>query len=91
MLFVVLYLICINMISFALFRLDKSRAVKRQWRIPEKTLLFAALIGGAFGAETGMLCFRHKTKHARFRIGIPAIIILHLLIGISISLSDISF
>lgn len=89
--YVLFYLICVNIVSFVLFGLDKSRAVRRQWRISEKTLLLTALIGGSLGAEAGMLCFRHKTKHARFRIGIPAVIIVQLLIGIGLSLSDISF
>ena len=89
--YVLFYLICVNIVSFVLFGLDKSRAVSRQWRISEKTLLLTALIGGSLGAEAGMLCFRHKTKHARFRIGIPAVIIVQLLIGIGLSLSDISF
>lgn len=91
MTYVLFYLICVNMLAFTLFGMDKSRAVRRQWRIPEKTLLLTALIGGSLGAEAGMLCFRHKTKHARFRIGIPAVIIVQLLIGIGLSLSDISF
>lgn len=91
MAFFVFYLIFVNVLSFLLFGADKSRAVNRERRIPERTLLFTALIGGSLGAETGMLCFRHKTKHARFRIGIPAVLITQLLIGINILLSDISF
>lgn len=78
MIYIVFYLIFINILSFLLFGADKSNARKKRWRVPERTLFFLVLLGGGIGAETGMLCFRHKTKHARFLIGIPFIILLQL-------------
>jgi len=64
-----------NMIAFCLMGLDKRRAKRNAWRIPEKTLfLFAALMGG-IGGTAGMFFFRHKTKHWTFRIGFPALAI----------------
>lgn len=71
-----IYFIFINLFTFLTFGLDKYRAVKKRWRIPERRLFLLAAAGGSLGAETGMLVFRHKTKHARFIFGIPAILLL---------------
>lgn len=68
------------LISFCQFGIDKSKARRGKWRIPEKTLLITAAVGGAIGAWVGMQVFRHKTQHARFKYGIPAIIIAQMLI-----------
>ena len=65
------YLAVINVIAFGLYGLDKYRAMNNMWRIPEKTLLGVAAIGGAYGAYLGMRIFRHKTKHLKFQIGVP--------------------
>ena len=56
---------------------DKSRARKREHRIPEKTLFITAWLGGALGMLLGMQIFRHKTKHRAFTVGIPMILLLH--------------
>ena len=72
------YLLVINLIAFAMYGLDKQRAIKDKWRIPEKTLLLVALFGGGVGAFAGMQTFRHKTKHWKFLIGVPACILLHI-------------
>ena len=77
-----IYLLCVNVIAFAMYGIDKRKAVKDQWRIPEKTLLLAALIGGAVGAFAGMQIFHHKTKHWKFILGVPACMILHIVLGI---------
>lgn len=70
------YLIAINLIGcFAMF-LDKQKAKRGAWRIPEKTLFLFALLGGAFGTTMGMHLFRHKTKHWYFRFGMPLILLL---------------
>ncbi len=61
----------INIISFAVCGADKAKAVKRKFRVPEKTLFLLSMFGGAFGFYMGMLVFRHKTKHLRFSLGIP--------------------
>lgn len=76
-----IYLLLINCIGFALFGIDKSRARRHAWRIPELRLFLAALLGGAAGCLLGMLIFRHKTRHIQFVIGIPAILIAELLIA----------
>ncbi len=77
---VIAWLVIINLIAFAIFGIDKKRAKKGQWRIPEKTLFLSAILGGSIGAILGMYIFRHKTKHWYFQIGIPAILILQIVI-----------
>lgn len=71
-----LYLIIINIITFALYGLDKWRAMTRQWRIREKKLIGLALIGGSVGAMIGMTIFHHKTRKWYFKLGIPAILVI---------------
>jgi len=72
------YLALINLTAFILYGADKKKAKRGQWRIPEKTLLGVAVIGGSAGAILGMFLFRHKTKHWYFRYGLPAILIVQL-------------
>lgn len=72
----IIYMIIINIIAFFLYGYDKHRAVKNQWRIPEKTLILFAVIGGAFGAGLGMLIFHHKTKKMKFYLTVPLFIII---------------
>ena len=72
------YLILINALGFLIMLVDKRKAIKNRWRIPEKTLFLIALLGGSLGMLGGMNCFRHKTKHKRFTIGIPLILFLQL-------------
>lgn len=73
-----IYIILINLIAFVVFGIDKRKARKGQWRVPESTLFILALIGGSIGALLGMLAFRHKTKHRKFTIGIPLILALQI-------------
>lgn len=70
------YLTIINAVGFSFMLVDKRRAQKKHWRIPEATLMGIAAIGGSLGSLAGMYLFRHKTKHPKFTIGIPAILIL---------------
>ena len=77
-----IYLFFVNVVAFAMYGIDKRKAVKDQWRIPEKTLLIIALIGGAVGAFVGMQVFHHKTKHWKFILGVPACMILHIALGV---------
>lgn len=70
-----IYLILINIITFFVYGNDKRRARREQWRIPERTLITLALLGGSAGALAGMYFFHHKTKKRRFRLGIPIILI----------------
>ena len=72
-----LYYLCMNIIAFILYGLDKKYAREGRWRIPEKTLLGIAVIGGAAGAWIGMQAFRHKTKHLSFRILVPVFVVVH--------------
>ena len=79
-----IYLLIINVIAFSLFGIDKFKAGRRLWRIPEKTLFLSAILGGSIGAILGMQIFRHKTKHKTFTIGIPAILMVQILLAIII-------
>jgi uncharacterized membrane protein YsdA (DUF1294 family) len=65
------YLIVMNILGFAMMGIDKRRAVKKAWRIQERTLLFIACIGGGIGAFLGMYLFRHKTKKVKFIVSLP--------------------
>lgn len=69
------YLAAVNLLGFALMGLDKRRAVKNQWRIPEKNLFLAAFLGGSIGSWIGMYTFRHKTRHIGFVIGMPLLLL----------------
>ena len=69
------YFIIMNIIGFALMGIDKQKAKKRAFRIPEATLFIVALIGGSIGSILGMYAFRHKTKHWYFVYGMPFILI----------------
>ncbi len=88
---ILIYLIVINLISFTLMGVDKSRAKKRAWRIPESTLFVLALIGGSIGSIAGMHLFHHKTRHWYFLYGMPAILILQILIVIILATAPIEF
>ena len=68
------YLIAVNLAAFAAFGIDKARAKRGAWRIPERTLFLLALIGGSVGAICGMFFFHHKTRHWYFRCGLPLIL-----------------
>lgn len=69
-----------NGVVFLLFGIDKYKAKKGLWRIPEKTLLWCALLFGSVGALLGMKVFRHKTLHNKFRIGLPLMLIFHIIL-----------
>ena len=73
-----LYLLLINAAAFLLMLVDKLKAKKNRWRIPERTLFGSALLGGSIGALCGMYTFRHKTKHLKFTVGVPVILVLQL-------------
>lgn len=77
-----IYLICINVAGVPLMALDKWKAVRHAWRIPEKTLFAVALFGGSLGAWAGMYLFHHKTRHWYFVVGMPAILAVQIIIGV---------
>ena len=72
---ILLYLLIVNAVAFLLMLVDKQKARKKLWRIPESTLLLSAAMGGSIGSLAGMYTFRHKTKHMKFTLGVPAILI----------------
>lgn len=76
---IIIYLIIINITAFILMLVDKRKAIKHKWRISEATLLGSAIIGGSIGMLSGMYLFRHKTKHLKFKLGGPIILILQVL------------
>lgn len=76
---IIIYVCVINVIAFLMYGLDKVKAKRRQWRIPESTLLGVAVIGGSIGAFWGMQIFHHKTKKPKFYIGVPVIFILQVI------------
>ena len=76
------YLAAVNVLAFALMGIDKVKAKRGAWRIPEKVLFLSALIGGSIGAIAGMFVFRHKTKHLSFVLGLPAILLLQLALAL---------
>lgn len=75
---ILIYLLIVNAVSCLLMLVDKRSAQKKLWRIPESTLLLSAAIGGSIGGLIGMYTFRHKTRHPKFTLGIPAILILQI-------------
>ena len=77
-----LYLLIINAVGFVLMLSDKQMAKKNLYRIPEATLMTAAALGGSIGSLIGMYTVRHKTKHLKFVIGIPAILIAQIVLAL---------
>lgn len=75
--YLMIYLCIINAVSFLLMLTDKVTAKKNRWRIPESVLLGISFIGGSLGGVIGMYLFRHKTKHPKFYISLPLMLILH--------------
>ena len=76
-----IWLLLINMCAFILTGVDKRRAVKRGWRIPESRLILMAVIGGSVGLYLGCRAFRHKTKHPKFMVGVPLIFLAQVLLA----------
>ncbi|MCM1046918.1 MAG: DUF1294 domain-containing protein [Clostridiales bacterium] len=89
--YIVSYLSVINIIGIAIMGIDKLKAKKRAWRVPESTLFVIALIGGSLGTTIGMFLFHHKTKHWYFRYGMPAILIIQVAIIVLLLNSPIHF
>ena len=75
---IIIYLVAVNIITFLAMFIDKKKAEKGAWRIKESTLLTLSLIGGSIGGIAGMYTFRHKTKKARFWLGMPVILVLQI-------------
>lgn len=77
-----IYLLIINAVGFLLMLIDKYKARKNLWRIPEATLMAVAVIGGSLGSLLGMQLVRHKTKHLKFALGIPLILAIQIVLTI---------
>ncbi len=75
---IIKYLLAINVLTFAVYGVDKWKARQGRWRVPEATLLGFAALGGSAGARVAMQLFRHKTKKNKFRYGVPIMFVLQL-------------
>ena len=81
---IIIYAVSVNIVAFFMYGADKWNAKRNRWRIPEKTLLGIAAVGGSVGAYAGMQFFHHKTKKPRFYIGVPLILAVQIAILIYI-------
>lgn len=79
---IIIYFIIINIIGFLIMFIDKQKAKKGAWRIPEKTLFIITALGGGIGTIAGMYTFRHKTQKLQFIVGLPLITILEIILAI---------
>ena len=82
--YLLIYLLIINALGFILMLADKHKARKNKWRIPEATLMTVAALGGSVGSLLGMYLVRHKTKHLKFTLGIPAILVVQIGIAVAV-------
>ena len=89
--YIVLYLVIVNLAGLIVMGIDKLRARKRAWRIPESTLFVIALIGGSLGTTIGMHLFHHKTRHWYFLFGMPAILVIQIATVLILMYSPIQF
>jgi uncharacterized membrane protein YsdA (DUF1294 family) len=74
----IVYLLAINIIAILIMFIDKKKAIHKKWRISESTLMTISILGGSIGMLIGMHFFRHKTKHKKFTLGVPAILLIQL-------------
>lgn len=85
--FIVIYLVVVNVVTFCIYGYDKWLAQQHRWRVSETTLLLLAAIGGSVGALLGMQIWRHKTQHNLFVYGVPALLLLHVVaVGVVVAL-----
>lgn len=81
---VLAYLAAINVVAFVLYGLDKWKAKRAKWRIPEATLIWVAVLGGSVGALLGIRLWHHKTLHPKFHYGVPAILTTQVLLVVAV-------
>ena len=74
------YVVLMSFIGFVMMGIDKRKAIKKAWRIPERTLILTAFAGGGIGSFLGMYAFRHKTKHSKFVILLPLSAVLYIIL-----------
>lgn len=89
--FLIIYFVIMNIVGFAIMGIDKRKAIKRTFRIPEATLFIVALIGGSIGSILGMHVFRHKTRHWYFVFGMPAILVVQIALLVFLLTGPIEF
>jgi uncharacterized membrane protein YsdA (DUF1294 family) len=82
--------IVMNMIGFFMMKVDKQKAIKRQYRIRERTLWIVALLGGAIGSTIGMNTYRHKTKHLSFKVGFPLLAVIEFVLYLYLYVINLS-
>ena len=80
LIYLIIYLIIINLTGFLAMAIDKRRAKKGEWRIKEGTLFIITLLGGGIGTISGMYVFRHKTKKLKFTVGLPTILLVEVVL-----------
>ncbi len=74
----IIWYLIVNLAAFFMYGIDKRKAVKQKWRIPESRLILVAVLGGGLGAWLGMRIFHHKTKHVKFMVCVPVFLVLHI-------------
>ncbi len=80
--YLIAYLLIVNALGFALMLVDKRKARRGRWRVPEATLMTVAALGGSLGSLLGMYAVRHKTRHPKFTFGIPVLLALQIVLGL---------
>lgn len=83
---ILIWVLAWTILAFCLMGADKWKAAHDRWRIPERTLFLSAILGGSVGSLAGMYLFRHKTKHLRFTLGIPLILLLQIALAVFLTL-----
>lgn len=89
--FLLAYLVIVNFVGFAMMGIDKWKAKKKKWRIPEAALFMISIIGGSIGTWGGMYAFRHKTKHWYFVVFMPLILVLQIALIVGLQFAPINF
>lgn len=79
---IIIGILLLNLITMIVYGVDKQKAIRGSWRVPEKTLIGLAVFGGSIGAFIGMHLFHHKTKKPKFYIGIPVILVLQAAVAV---------
>ncbi len=88
---IIIYVVLVNIIGFAIMGIDKRKARRNAFRIPEATLFSVAIIGGSLGSTLGMFIFKHKTRHWYFKFGLPVILLLQVVFVAALYFSPITF
>ncbi len=81
----IVYFLVMTIIGYVSMGMDKAKAKKHAWRIPEATLFSIAILGGSVGSILGMYHFHHKTKHWYFVVGMPLIFFIQLAIAVNLT------